>query len=54
MIGIVYEDMIIRTTVHNFPTTSSESSFVSKDSSKEVVDSNIIPSIILPQSNQQH
>lgn len=55
MIGIVYEDMIIRTAVHNFPATPGDSSFVSKDSGKEVTNSNIFPSVILqPQSNNHH
>lgn len=53
MIGIVYENVIIWTTIHNFPTTPCESRFVSKDCSKKVVDSNIVPNIILPQKMHQ-
>ena len=52
MIGIVYEYVIIRTTVNNLPTTSFNSSFVPKDSSKKVANGNIFPCIILPQENK--
>ena len=47
MITVVYENMIIRTTVNNLPTTPRKSSSVSKNDSKKVVHVNILTSVIL-------
>lgn len=51
MITVVYEDMIIGSTINNLPTAPCESSSISKDNSKKVANSNIFPSIILTQEN---
>lgn len=47
MISIVYENMVIRATVDDFPASPCKCSFVSKYDGKEVSDSYIFPSIIL-------
>lgn len=47
MISIVYENMVIRATVDDFPASPCKRSFVSKYDGKEVPDSYIFPSIIL-------
>lgn len=47
MVTIENEDMIIGTTIHNFPTTPFNGSLISKDNRKKIVHSNIITSIIL-------
>ncbi len=49
MISVVYENMIIGTAIHNLPTAPCKSCCISKDYGKKVVNSNIFPSIILPQ-----
>lgn len=54
MISIVYEYMIIRTTIYNFSATTCECSSISKDHSEKVVDSNIISNIILAYKNSSH
>lgn len=48
MVRVVYENMIIWAAVHNLTTAPFKSSFVSKNNSKEIININIIPSIILP------
>lgn len=48
MITVVYENMIIRATVNNLPTTTCKSTFVSKKGSEKVVHVNIFTSVILP------
>nr|AFK47189.1 unknown [Lotus japonicus] len=50
MIAVVYKYMIIRTTINNLPTATCNSRLISKYSSKEVVNSNLIPSVILRNS----
>lgn len=47
MIWIVYEDVIIWTTIQDLSTTAWKSTLVSKYSSKKVVSCNIFPNIIL-------
>ena len=47
MIRVKDEDVVIGTTIDNFPTPTDNRAFVSKKNSKEVVDCHIISSVIL-------
>lgn len=47
MVTVEDKDMIIRATVHNLAAPTLESSFVAKQNSKEIVDVDLSPSVIL-------
>ena len=49
MISEVDEDMVIWTTLQNFPTSSNNTTFIGKDDIEKVVSINIITYIILIQ-----
>lgn len=49
MVCVIYEDVIIRTAVHNLSTTSFHCSFVAKNHVVQVLGSHRVSHIILPQ-----
>ena len=52
MVGIIYENMVIWSAIHNLTTTTSEGTFVSKNNSIKVVYINMLPCIILQEEIQ--
>lgn len=47
MVTVKNENVIVRATVHNFATPTTHSSFIAEQDSKEVLDINLLPRIVL-------
>lgn len=47
MICIEHENMVIRTTIHDLSTTTSKSSFISKENGEKIANIDILPYVIL-------
>lgn len=53
MVRIEHENMVIRTTIHNLSTTTSKSSFISKENSEKIANVDILPYVILQQHSSR-